>query len=111
MEHKSYYYIAHLGREQLDNDTWCLSYVMDNPPDRAHVLEYWHTADIYKAKKFETKEELFSYLGNNPQQMDEAILLKYTDEYLNSIKNNKKALWYISHPVTREYVKCPYEEK
>lgn len=108
---KSYYYIAHLGREQIDNETWCLTYVMDNPEDRKNVFEYWYTPNIYDAKKFESKEEVFKYLLDNPQQFDEAILLEYTDEYLERIRNNKSALWYISHPVTRQYVKCPFEEE
>ena len=111
MEHTVHYYIGGLGREQLDNNTWCLSYIMDNPPDRANVLEYWWTTNIYEAKKFNSKEEVFKYLLNNPQQYDGAMLLEYSDKYLESIKDNKKALWYISHPITREYVKCPYEEE
>ena len=108
---KTNYYIAHLTRESIDNETWCLSYVMDNPEYRKNVLEYWHTANIYEAKKFETKEDLFKYLLDNPQQVHEAIILEYTDEYLESIRDNKRALWFISHPVTRDYVECPYKDE
>lgn len=104
---KTYYYIAHLTR---DNETWRLSYIMDNPEHRKDVLEYWHTTNIYEAKKFQSKEDLFKYLLDNPQQFNEATILEYTDKYLEDIKDNKSALWYISHPVVRDYVKCPFKE-
>lgn len=97
--HKSYWYLAHPG---YDNDIEgmiskekVINYHMDNPPSRKDIMEYWCTHNIFEAKKFGSSMELFSFLEKNPGLMTlPFIVLNYTDEYLESIKD-KPALEYI----------------
>lgn len=88
MKVKSVYLLAHKSRNQFDK--WELSYYIDNPKGREGVLEYWHSADINEAKRFDSREELASFLLENPQLFNGAILLDYSVEYLERIKDDIK---------------------
>ena len=95
---KTFYYLGHLGYNKETDSNDIMKYIMDNPEGRKGICEYWYTYNIYEAKKFESKVDVFNYLLQNPQQFDKIILLEYTDEYLNKIKDNATALWHINHP-------------
>lgn len=94
---KMVYLIGHESSDQWTNSgEWYISYVMDRPKEQTEFA-YWSTRDINDAKRFNSKEEVFEYLLNNPQQYGGAILLEYTEEYLEQIKDNEVAKHSISY--------------
>ena len=91
---KMVYLIASKSYDNV-NKEMRLDYIADKPEHRKNVFEYWYTYNINDAKRFYSKEEVFKYLLDNPQQYGGAILLEYAEEYLDNIRDNEKVKKYI----------------